>query len=177
MITHIFLSILIVSIISLIGVMTLKIKSKKFILFLVSFAAGTLLGDVFIHLLPEATKLGFSLNITFGILVGILLFFILEKILHWHHCHDQDCKTHNKPLATMNLIGDGFHNFLDGALIAGSYLVSIPLGIATTIAVIFHGEGMLFTEKILSIMLVMTICYIMVRGMMLLPLSLIILLL
>ncbi len=141
MITHIFLSILIISIISLIGITTLSCSKKllkKSLLFLVSFAVGTLLGDVFIHLLPEATKSGFSLNVTFGILIGILLFFILEKLLKWHHCHDQDCKTHNKPLATMNLIGDGFHNFLDGVLIAGSYLVSIPLGIATTIAVLFH---------------------------------------
>jgi len=136
------LSVLIVSLISLIGIITLSFSNKllkKSLLFLVSFAAGALLGDVFIHLLPEIVEeLGFNLSITFGILIGILLFFILEKVLHWHHCHDQDCLVHNKPLAAINLIGDAFHNFLDGILIAGSYLVSIPLGIATTIAVLFH---------------------------------------
>ncbi len=139
---YILLSILIVSLISLIGVLTLSFSNKilkKCLLFLVSFAAGTLLGSVFIHLLPEITEnIGFNLTVAFGILSGILLFFILEKILHWHHCHDQDCKTHNKPLAIINLVGDGFHNFIDGILIAGSYLVSIQLGIATTIAVLFH---------------------------------------
>jgi zinc and cadmium transporter len=131
--TYILLSILIVSLISLIGILVLKIK--KHLLLLVSFAAGALLGDVFLHLLPE---INYTIKTAFYILTGILIFFIIEKVLHWHHCHDQDCSIHNKPLATMNLIGDSFHNFLDGILIAGSYLVNIPLGIATTIAVLFH---------------------------------------
>ncbi len=142
MLINILVSVLIVSLISLIGIFTLSLSNKllkKSLLFLVSFAAGALFGDVFIHLLPELTEeIGFNLTVTFSLLAGILIFFILEKFLHWHHCHDKDCKVHNKPLAFMNLAGDALHNFIDGILIAGSYLVSIPLGIATTIAVIFH---------------------------------------
>jgi zinc and cadmium transporter len=141
MIGYILLSVLIVSLASLVGVITLSLSNKllkKSILFLVSFAAGALFGDVFFHLFPEIIQTGFDFSIAFGVLMGILLFFILEKILHWQHCHDQDCKTHNKPLAIMNLVGDAFHNFIDGVLIAGSYLVNIPLGVATTIAVLFH---------------------------------------
>jgi zinc and cadmium transporter len=142
MLDKILLSIFIVSLISFIGVFTLSLSNKllkKSLLFLVSFAAGALFGDVFIHLLPELTeKIGFNLTVTFSLLSGILIFFILEKFLHWHHCHDNECEVHNKPLAFMNLAGDALHNFIDGILIAGSYLVSIPLGIATTVAVIFH---------------------------------------
>ena len=72
------------------------------------------------------------------VFIGILLFFSLEKFLRWRHCHDIDCKEHPKHLGTMNLVGDGVHNFIDGVLIAASYLVSIPLGISTTIAVAAH---------------------------------------
>jgi len=139
MLTQILLSVLIVSLVSLIGIIALNLSKKQNILFLVSFAAGSLLGDVFIHLLPEVSEsYGFTLTTSISILIGLLLFFMIEKFLHWHHCHDEKCKEHNKPLAAINLIGDAFHNFLDGILIAGSYLVNTTLGIATTIAVLFH---------------------------------------
>ncbi len=106
---------------------------------MVSFAAGALLGDVFIHLLPELVEEShFTLSTSLYILLGILLFFVLEKILHWRHCHHTATKSHTHPLGTMNLVGDAVHNFIDGALIAGSYMLSIPVGIATTIAVIMH---------------------------------------
>jgi zinc and cadmium transporter len=71
-------------------------------------------------------------------LVGILAFFILEKFIHWHHCHDISCEEHNETFSYVIMIGDAAHNFIDGMIIAASYLVSIPLGIATTTAVIFH---------------------------------------
>jgi zinc and cadmium transporter len=106
---------------------------------MVSFAAGTLLGDVFIHLLPELVKdNNFGPMMGINIIGGILIFFILEKVVHWRHCHMAATKEHTHPLATMNLVGDTLHNFIDGVLIAGSYILSIPVGIATTIAVVFH---------------------------------------
>jgi zinc and cadmium transporter len=137
------ISVFIVSLISLIGVITLSIKTKKlssFLIYLISFSAGTLLGDAFIHLLPEAVEnYGLTLNLSFSILAGIIVFFILEKIIHWQHCHGTITEAHHiHPFAYMNLVGDAIHNFLDGIIIAASYLISIPAGIATTIAVLFH---------------------------------------
>jgi len=135
-------SVLIVSLISFIGAFTLSIKIdklRKVLIYLISFSAGALLGDAFIHLLPEiAREYGFSLKISSIVLGGIALFFVLEKIIHWQHCHEPISKSHVHSFAYMNLVGDGLHNFLDGIIIAGSYLVSIPVGIATTIAVILH---------------------------------------
>jgi len=135
------ISIIIVSVISLIGILTLYTKKKhlsKILFFLISFSAGALLGDAFIHLIPESFELFKPLTISFSILGGIVVFFILEKIIHWRHCHMPTSKEHIHPLGKMNLIGDVFHNFLDGIIIATSYLVSIPLGIATTVAVLLH---------------------------------------
>lgn len=135
-------SVLIVSLISFVGIITLVFKKqylKGFLLFMVSFAAGGLLGDVFLHLLPELIEeSGFSLSISLYILVGILSFFILEKILHWRHCHMAGESGHSHPLGLINLVGGGFHNLIDGALIAASYALSIPVGIATTVAVVLH---------------------------------------
>lgn len=136
------LSVIIVSLVSLVGILFLAFKLKtlkKFLLLLVSFSAGGLIGGAFLHLLPEAAeKFGFTLNISLFFISGIILFFIVEKFIHWHHCHEPERKHKIKSFAYMNLVGDGVHNFIDGAIIAGSYLVSIPLGISTTIAIIFH---------------------------------------
>ncbi|MDP3881934.1 MAG: ZIP family metal transporter [Nanoarchaeota archaeon] len=132
-----------VSIISLIGILTLSIKAERLktvLIYLISFSAGSLFGDAFIHLLPELVEEtgGLGLDISLYILCGILIFFILEKVIHWQHCHMPITKTHIHPFAYTNLVGDGLHNFIDGMIIAGSYLVSIPAGIATTIAVALH---------------------------------------
>ncbi len=136
------ISVFIVSLVSLIGVLTLSIrleKLKQILLYFVSFSAGALFGDAFIHLLPEIIKeVGFSLNVSIYLILGIVISFIMEKIIHWRHCHIHGDKTHVHPFAIMNLFGDGVHNFIDGLLIGGSYLASIPIGIATTLAVIFH---------------------------------------
>ncbi|MBU0598395.1 ZIP family metal transporter [Patescibacteria group bacterium] len=136
------LSVFIVSLVSLIGILTISVnmeKLKKILLFLVSFAAGSLLGGAFIHLLPEAFgELEDTALLPFYILLGIVLFFILEKILNWRHCHIPTSDKHPHPLGINNIIGDGFHNFIDGMIIAASYMVSVPLGIATTIAVLLH---------------------------------------
>jgi len=135
-------SVLIVSLISLVGIITLSINVKKlktFLLYIVSFSAGALFGDAFIHLLPEiVAKNGFTLTVSSFILVGIALFFTMEKIIHWQHCHHPITEEHIHPFAIMNLIGDGVHNFIDGLIIGVSYIVAIPVGIATTIAVALH---------------------------------------
>lgn len=136
------ISVLIVSLISFVGVLALAINIKrlnKIILYLVSFAAGTLLGDAFIHLIPELIeKNSFTLQTSFMILGGIVIFFTLEKFIHWQHCHIPQTEKHTHPFAITNLVGDGVHNLLDGLIIGASYIVNIQLGIATTIAVIFH---------------------------------------
>lgn len=135
-------SVLLISLVSFIGLMAISInleKLKKGLLFLVSFAAGSLLGDAFIHLIPEAFEDSENASIVpFMILAGFIIFFILEKILCWRHCHVPTSEDHPHPVAINNLIGDGFHNLIDGMIIAGSFLVSIPLGIATSIAVLLH---------------------------------------
>ncbi len=136
------ISVIIVSLISLVGVFTFAIseeKLKKILIYLVSFAAGTLLGDAFIHLIPEAfSEIENTVLLSVSILTGILAFFIMEKFLHWRHCHEMACEDHPHPFSYILLVGDILHNFIDGLIIAASYLVSIPVGIATTLAVVFH---------------------------------------
>ena len=135
-------SVVVVSLISLIGVVTLAFnpeRLKKMILYLVSFAVGGLFGDAVIHLIPEAfKKLGFGLNTSLLILAGLLLFFSLEKFLRWQHCHVPTSEDHVHPVVTLNLVGDAVHNFMDGIIIAASFSVSIPVGLTTTLAVILH---------------------------------------
>ncbi|MBI2576699.1 ZIP family metal transporter [Candidatus Woesearchaeota archaeon] len=135
-------SVLVVSLVSLIGIVTLAVKGprlKNFLALMVSFSAGALFGDAFIHLLPEAVESrGFSLGISLSVLLGVILSFSIEKVIHWRHCHLPITKAHAHPLSLMSLIGDGVHNFIDGLIIGAGYLASIPTGIATTVAVILH---------------------------------------
>lgn len=137
-----FASLLVVSLISLIGIFTLSLNTQrlqKLLLYMVSFAVGGLFGDAFLHLLPEAwEKIGSSLTASFLILTGIILFFILEKFLRWQHCHVPTSTEHRHPVVALNLIGDAVHNALDGMIIAASFLVSPSVGLATSLAVIFH---------------------------------------
>lgn len=137
------LSVCVVSLISFVGLLTMVTRfkaSKQFLAFLVSFAAGALLGDVFIHLLPELSANGtFDLETSIYILLAIILLFVIEKYIHWHHHGaENDEALHAKPFVFTNLIGDGVHNFIDGMVITGAFLLDIRLGIATTIAVILH---------------------------------------
>lgn len=136
------LSVLVISSVSLIGIFTIFVntdKLKKMLLFLVSFAAGVLLADAFLHLIPEAfSKIASPIKISLFILLGIIIFFILEKFIHWRHCHVLTSEDHPHPLGMMNLIGDSFHNFMDGVLIAGSFLISPALGLTTSFAVFAH---------------------------------------
>ena len=141
---YIIVSVLIVSLISFIGILFL-IKQKwldKVVFYLVSFAVGTLLAGAFLHILPEAIEENGEPHIIFVfVLVGMVAFYVIEKFMWWHHCHHSPhatCRRHKKGVAYLNLIGDGLHNLLDGAIIATTYLASIPLGIITTMAVLAH---------------------------------------
>ncbi len=135
-------SVLLVSAVSLIGIITISVKEEKLakiLHYLVGFSAGGLLGGAFIHLLPEAVEAsGFTISVSLLVLAGIIIFFMVEKAIHWRHCHVATSSEHPHPFAYMNLVGDGVHNLIDGLIIGASYLVSIPLGIATTFMVVLH---------------------------------------
>ncbi|MEK6833602.1 MAG: ZIP family metal transporter [Nanoarchaeota archaeon] len=141
-ISYILLSVLLVSLISFMGILFIFLKKNsldKFLMFLVSLSVGSLLGGAFLHLIPESFgNGGFSLKVSFLILTGILIFFIIENFIHWRHCHIPTSKDHPHHLGAMNMIGDGIHNLIDGLVIAAAYFVNVPLGIATTLAVIIH---------------------------------------
>jgi zinc and cadmium transporter len=109
----------------------------KLVPWLVSYAVGTLLGVALLALLPEALQVLTPRRVFEALLGGILLFFVLEKLVLWRHCHTNDCEVHGTA-ASLVLIGDGFHNFVDGAMIGAAVLTSVPLGISTAIAVATH---------------------------------------
>ena len=137
-----FIRVIIVSLVSLIGVFSLSFKKEtieKYINLFISLAVGALLGDAFIHLIPEAFKdSSNSVIVSLLIISGILVFFIIEKFLHWHH-HENDLEiNHIHPVGKLLLYSDGFHNLIDGIIIGASFLVSVPVGIATTMAVFLH---------------------------------------
>jgi zinc and cadmium transporter len=135
-------SVLVVTAMSLIGVVGLQLREKalqRALVFLVPFAAGALLGDAFFHIIPELAEEagGFEFTASLGLVLGLIVFFALEKVLHWHHAHYPHGDVIH-PIAMSNLVGDGLHNLLDGSLIGASYLVSPTVGVATTIAVVLH---------------------------------------
>src|SRR3989344_4438142 len=134
---YILTAVAVVSLVSLIGAITLVLRKRfldKLKLILISLAAGVFIGNSFFHLLPEALKSGAVIlqYTTFG----IIAFFLLERFFYWRHCHNGKCDIHT--FTYMSLFGDGLHNFIDGLIISTSFIASIPLGVITTIAVIFH---------------------------------------
>jgi zinc and cadmium transporter len=136
------LSVVLVGLVSFIGVFSLAIKEsvlKKYIGCFIGLAIGALLGGAFVHIIPEAFESGIGEhNVSLLIIAGILVFFVIEKFIHWHH-HGEDCEDSGiHPAGKMILLTDGFHNFIDGIIIGASFFINIPLGIATTIAVILH---------------------------------------
>jgi len=110
---------------------------KRWLPDLVSYATGTLLGAAFLGMIPTALGQAPARSVTGTVLAGIVLFFVLEKLVLWRHCHESDCVAHSRP-APLILFGDAFHNFVDGAVIAAAFLSSIPLGVATSLAVVAH---------------------------------------
>lgn len=134
------ISAVIVSLISLIGIifLTFKIRTSKIVEILVGFATGALFGDAFLHLLPESIKILEFPFLGILILIGIFLFFILEEFICWRHCHIETSEMHSHPVAFMNLIGDVLHNFFDGLAIGISFLTNFYLGLTTTLAIILH---------------------------------------
>src|SRR5213592_1087412 len=110
---------------------------KRFVPWLVSYAVGALLGVALLALLPEALADRAPTSVFGTLLGGIMLFFVLEKLVLLRHCHTDECQIHGAA-APLVLIGDGFHNFIDGAIICTAVLTSIPLGINTAIAVAAH---------------------------------------
>jgi zinc and cadmium transporter len=109
----------------------------KIVPWLVSYAVGTLLGVALLVLLPEALAHLSARMVLGSVLGGIMLFFLLEKLVLWRHCHTHDCEAHGMA-APMVVIGDAFHNFLDGVVIGTAVRTSIPLGISTALAVATH---------------------------------------
>ena len=135
----IILSTFLVSLLSFIGVFTLSLSEKileKILFYLVALSIGGLMGGAFLHLLPEASEKFGNSNVFLYALAGFFLFLIIEKIIHWRHCHEGHCPVHT--FAYMNLIGDGIHNFIDGLIMAAAFISSPGLGVASTIAIFLH---------------------------------------
>ena len=137
---------LMVSFSSLSGLFVLWIepaKLQKIVPYLVALAVGVLLGDAFIHLIPDAVERQGSVSrVCLMTLMGVFVFFVLEKIVRWRHDHQVDFSEIDinaiQPMAKMNLVGDALHNFVDGVLIAGSFLTDPILGVTTAFAIIAH---------------------------------------
>ncbi len=136
---HIVLATLFISAGSFVAIFTLALKQSflaKILKSLIAIAAGTMLGATFFHLLPEAAQFLPATTYLQITLASFIAFYLIEKIFHWRHCHDDHCTRHS--FGAMNLIGDGLHNFIDGMVIAGAFLVDTTLGITTTLAIALH---------------------------------------
>ncbi len=138
-----FASVTVISLLSFVGILPIIILRKelpdRIIHYLVSFSVGGFFGGAFFHLIPEATgESGFTLETSAYILTGIFFSYILEEFLMWRHSHTPTSDVHPKSLGYMNLFGDAFHNAIDGLIIGSAYLVSVPMGLATSLAVSLH---------------------------------------
>ncbi len=147
--TFIILASLLGGILSVLAAALFALNARgQYLGWLVSYAIGALLGAVFLDILPEAIRLASDVALVSGtVLVGIMLFFTLEKVLIWRHCHHEHCEAHEPDehaehdhgrSGTMVIVGDTFHNFVDGIIIAAAFLTDIHLGIVTAVAIIAH---------------------------------------
>ena len=136
----IILATLVDGLMGLVGVFSLWVKEKffkKLLMVLVAFSAGALLSGAFFHLLAESLDSLPVMTVFAFMLIGFVVFFIVERFLHWHHCHEEkECKVH--PVSYLILIGDGIHNFIDGIIIGASFIVSVHFGIITTLLILAH---------------------------------------
>lgn len=132
---YILIATIVVSLAGLIGIVTFFFHEKKvnkIVPYLVAFAAGSLLGGAFLHLIPEAIEKG-----SLSIIIGFFVFYFLERVMHYHHCHSKHvCERKN--VSVLVLVADFLHNFIDGLAIGISFSVSVALGITTTLAILFH---------------------------------------
>lgn len=139
MLWQILLANILISLLSLVGIVFLFRKEsaiQNIILGLVGLSTGTLLGGAFFHLIPEGLKSVSVDNALTIILVSYVTFFAIEKVVHWHHCHDEKCAKHS--IGYINIIGDLVHNFIDGLIVAFSFTFDVRLGIIATISIAFH---------------------------------------
>ena len=131
------------------AVFALNSHAQRYLGAMVSYAIGAMLGTVFLDILPEAIKLTPNVTVLSGtVLFGILLFFVLEKLVLWRHCHHEHCEAHELLASEHNhdhgrsgmmiTVGDTFHNFVDGVIIAAAFLTDMHLGIVTALAIIAH---------------------------------------
>jgi zinc and cadmium transporter len=125
--------------VALIGAFSLVLSDralKRVLYILVAFSTGALLGGAFFHLIAESLE-GFSALFSFTVvIISFSMFFLLERVLHWHHCHEGECDVHE--YTYLILLGDGIHNFMDGLVIAGAFLVNVKLGLVTSFLIILH---------------------------------------
>lgn len=137
----IIISSILMALISLVGGLVLSLTRKRFnelIVFLVSFSAGALLSGAIVYLLPESfEKLENNFLVSILVLGGIVLFYVLEQFIHWHHCH-REVQNHVHPVSYLILVADGVHNFIDGLAVGSAFVVDNRLGIATLVAVVAH---------------------------------------
>ncbi len=129
----------IVSLVSFVGIVSFLFNEKllnKILILLIAFAAGGLIGGAFLHLLPEALEHMGASTVFLYVILGFIIFFIMEKFLHWRHCHEDACKVH--PFAYVILAGDAVHNFIDGLVIGASFTISFHFGLITTLVIILH---------------------------------------
>lgn len=142
-------SVFLISLTSFFGLFAFGMKPerlKTLLIYFVAFAAGALFGDAFFHMIPEIVRTqGFGFYVSLSFLGGIVLFLVIEKIIHLLQYHSHGAEAHSqeltgrlRPFVFINVIGDGIHNFGDGLIIGTGYLVGIPLGVATAFAVVFH---------------------------------------
>ncbi|MDP3991020.1 MAG: ZIP family metal transporter [Candidatus Nealsonbacteria bacterium] len=130
-----------ISLLSFVGALILFLKEKilnKIILILVAFSSGALIGGAFLHLIPESLEqAGTNLNVFLFVILGFCAFFILESLIHWHHHH---AKKHPgiMPFSYLILVSDTVHNFIDGLIIAAAFVVSLPVGLVTTLVIVLH---------------------------------------
>ncbi len=139
MLTQIILATLLLSAISLISIFFLSLKKEtlgKITHYLVALSAGAMMGAAFLHMLPESLEFLDEKLVFATTLAGFMAFFILEKVLHWHHCHNVG--QHKHTLGYMNLAGDGLHNFIDGLVVAAAFMVDTSVGIVVSLAVASH---------------------------------------
>jgi len=128
-----------ISLVAFIGILFIGLKEnllRRALMALVGFASGNLLGGALLHLLPEASAKMDETTMFYYVILGIVSFFAMEKFFYWRHCHEEECPVHM--FVYLNLVGDGIHNFIDGMVIAATFMLRFDLGFTTTLAVLFH---------------------------------------